>query len=264
MNIQGSRHSILVLLLAGAHFISGIAPVSRAAELPPLRVAAQLDSEPKFVAQGNIVSGSCIDIFRAIERIDQGIRFTGEQRWLPLKRIEAMAVAGQLDAVCGLIKNEERALAYRIAETPLFVVNYHFLVRADDTVNVKSLDEVRQLKGDRTVLVNGGSGAVSFLKNAGNLKIDSSASSTGVNIEKLLAGRGRFFYYRQPGLNSEVRKAGHEGKVRLLPTIFDAQTFYMMLGPHIPKETEARVAQALSKLNERGELKQIADKWSTY
>lgn len=264
MNIHGSRHSFFILLLAAAHVFPRIVSDSRAAELPPVRVAAQLDSEPKFVAQGNIVAGNCVDIFRAIEKIDPDIKFTGEQRWLPLKRIEAMTAAGQLDAICGLIKNEERTSSYRILETPLFVVTYHFLVRADDSVNVKSLGEVRQLKSDGIILVNGGSGAVSFLKNAGNLKIDSSASSTGGNIEKLLAGRGRFFFYRQPGLNSEVRKSGHEGKVRVLPTTFDAQVFYMMLGPHIPEETEARIAQALGKLNERGELKHIAEKWASY
>jgi len=172
--------------------------------------------------------------------------------------------AGQLDAVCGLIRNEERAAAYRIPETPLFTVAYHFLVRADDQVNVKNLDEVRKLKNNGVILVNGGSGAVTFLKNAGNLKIDNLASSTARNIEKLLAGRGRFFYYRQPGLNSEIRKAGHEGKVRILPTVFDAQVFYMMLGPHMPKETEARLVQALARLNERGELKQIAERWANY
>ncbi|XLZ69594.1 transporter substrate-binding domain-containing protein [Massilia sp. SR12] len=264
MNIHGSRHLLFILLLTGAHLISGIASQARATELPPVRVAAQLDSEPKFVAQGNIVAGNCVDIFRAIEKVDPGIKFTGEQRWLPLKRIEAMTAAGQLDAICGLIRNEERASTYRIADTPLFIVTYHFLVRADDSVNVKTLGDVRQLKGDGVILVNGGSGALSFLKSAGNLKIDSSASSTGGNIEKLLAGRGRFFYYRQPGLNSELRKSGHEGKVRVLPTTFDARVFYMMLGPHIPKETEARIAQALSKLNERGELKQIAEKWASY
>ncbi|WP_374583819.1 substrate-binding periplasmic protein [Pseudoduganella sp.] len=260
MDIKGGQRLLLSILLA----LPFISPVANSAELAAVRVAAQSDSEPKFIAHGNLVSGICIDIFRAIENTDSGIKFIGEQSWMSLKRIEAMVAAGQLDAVCGLIRNEERAAAYRIPETPLFTVAYHFLVRADDQVNVKNLDEVRKLKNNGVILVNGGSGAVTFLKNAGNLKIDSLASSTARNIEKLLAGRGRFFYYRQPGLNSEIRKAGHEGKVRILPTVFDAQVFYMMLGPHMPKETEARLVQALARLNERGELKQIAERWANY
>lgn len=252
--------------IAACGFISCLAMpvVGMAAELAPIRVAAQSDSEPKFVAQGNAVIGSCIDIFRAIERIDSELKFIGDQRWMPLKRIEAMAGAGQLDAVCGLVRNSERVTAYKILEAPLFTVTYHFLVRADDPINVKSLDEVRKLKSEGIILVNGGSGPVSFFKNVGGMKVDSSASSTGANIEKLLAGRGRFFYYRQPGLNSEIRKSGHEGKVRVLPTTFDAQIFYLMLGLHIPKEIETRIAQALNKLNERGELKLIAEKWASY
>lgn len=229
-----------------------------------VRVAAQSDSEPKFVPQGNAISGNCIDIFRAIEKTDPEIKFVGDQRWLPLKRIEAMAGAKQLDAICGLIRNDERVAVYRIPQTPLFAVTYHLLARVDDPVSVMTLDEVRRLGNDGIILVNGGSGPVNTLMKAGNLKIDSAASSTGTNIEKLLAGRGRFFYYRQPGLNSEIRKSGHAAKVRILPTAFDTQVFYMMLGAHIGKEAEAKITQALATLDHSGELKQIAAKWSEY
>ncbi|WP_342117110.1 substrate-binding periplasmic protein [Pseudoduganella sp. OTU4001] len=235
-----------------------------ASEPTQVRVAAQTDSEPKFIAQVGGVVGNCIDIFRAIEKIDPDIKFVGEQRWMPLKRIEAMVGARQLDAICGLIRNEDRLAAYKIPETPLFTVTYHFLVRADDPINVKTLDEVRRLKDDGVILVNGGSGPVATLKNAGHLKIDSAASSSSTNIEKLLAGRGRFFYYRQPGLNSEIRKSGHASKVRILPATFDSQVFYMMLGAHVGKDAESKISQALIKLSESGELKQIADKWATY
>lgn len=229
-----------------------------------LRVAAQLESEPKFIAQENAIGGSCIDIFRAIEKADPEIKFSGHQRWMPLKRIEAMVGARQLDAICGLIRNEERAAAYSIPDTPLFTVTYHLLVRADDPVNIRSWDDVRKLGDDGVILVNAGSGPVNSLAKVGSLKIDSAAGSTGSNIEKLLVGRGRFFYYRQPGLNSEVRKSGHAGKVRVLPTALDSQAFYLMLGTHVGKETESRISHALEKLSESGELKQIAEKWSGY
>lgn len=248
-----------VLILA----VAVIAPSCIAGPLE-IRVAAQSDSEPKFIAQGNGIIGNCIDVFRAIEKADPDIKFVGDQRWMPLKRIEAMTVAKQLDAICGLIRNEERISAYKIPETPIFTVTYHFLVRADDAINIRTLDEIRKLANDGVILVNGGSGPASTLVKAGNLKIDSAASSTRTNIEKLLAGRGRFFYYRQPGLNSEIRSSGHAGKVRVLPTTFDSQDFYMMLGAHIGKDTESKIAHALNKLNESGELKLIADKWATY
>lgn len=229
-----------------------------------IRVAAQIDSEPKFVAQGAAVAGSCIDIFRAIERVDPGLRFVGDQQWMPLKRIEAMIVGRKLDAACGLVRSDERIAAYKIPDTPLFSVNYHMLVRADDTVIAKNFDDVRKLNEDGVVLVNAGSGAIAALKKAGNLKIDSTANTTAQNIDKLLAGRGRFFYYRIPGLASEIRRGRHEQKVRMLPSVFDTQVFYMVLGRHVGKELEDRIALALGRLNEHGEMKQIAEKWSAY
>jgi len=70
-----------------------------AGEPAAIRVAAQSDSEPKFVAQGAAVAGSCIDIFRAIEKVEPGLKFVGDQQWMPLKRIEAMVVGHKLDAL---------------------------------------------------------------------------------------------------------------------------------------------------------------------
>jgi polar amino acid transport system substrate-binding protein len=235
-----------------------------AGEPAAIRVAAQSDSEPKFVAQGAAVAGSCIDIFRAIEKVEPGLKFVGDQQWMPLKRIEAMVVGHKLDAACGLVRSEERIAAYDIPDTPLFSVNYHMLVRADDPVNVKNFDEVRALDEGGVVLVNAGSGAIAALRKAGGLRIDNTANSTAQNIDKLLAGRGRFYYYRIPGLISEIRKGGHARKVRILPAVFDTQVFYMVLGRHLGKETEDKIAQALSRLNEHGELKQIAEKWAAY
>lgn len=235
-----------------------------AGEPTAIRVAAQADSEPKFVAEGNAVAGSCIDIFRAIEKANPELKFVGDQQWMPLKRIEALVMGGKLDAACGLVRSDERIAAYRIPDTPLFSVTYHMLVRADDPVNVKTFDDVRKLKEDGVVLVNAGSGAIAALRKAGKLRIDSTANTTAQNIDKLLAGRGRFFYYRNPGLNSEIRKAGHERRVRILPSVFDTQVFYLVLGRHVGKETEGKIAQALGRLNEQGELKQIAEKWSAY
>ncbi|KQZ42491.1 ABC transporter substrate-binding protein [Duganella sp. Root1480D1] len=237
---------------------------SWAAQPVAIRVAAQADSEPKFVAQGAAVTGSCIDIFRAIEKVDPRLKFVGEQQWMPLKRIEALIVGRKLDAACGLVRSDERIAAYNIPDTPLFSVNYHMLVRADDPVNVKNFDDVRDLNQEGVVLVNAGSGAIAALRKAGKLKVDSTANTAAQNIGKLLAGRGRFFYYRVPGLNSEIRKAGKERRVRILPSVFDTQVFYMVLGRHVDKETEDRIGQALSHLDEHGELQQIAEKWSAY
>lgn len=131
---------------------------------------------------------------------------------MPLKRIEAMIAGRKLDAACGLVRSDERIAAYKIPDTPLFSVNYHMLVRADDTVIAKNFDDVRKLNEDGVVLVNAGSGAIAALKKAGNLKIDSTANTTAQNIDKLLAGRGAFLLpHSRPGLGDQEGPARTEG-----------------------------------------------------
>ncbi|MRV72383.1 transporter substrate-binding domain-containing protein [Duganella sp. FT92W] len=260
------RGGIVIAAIAGA--ISGTfaaaawaAVPAHAADSIELRTAAQQGTAPKFVAADGGAAGLCIDIHRAIEKNDPGLRITGDQQWRPLPRLEAELRSGTLDIGCGLMRNREREADLSYAEPALFSVTYHLVARADDPVDVASWEDVRNLGEKGAILAIHGFGQVARLRELGGLAIDSGATDATTNLRKLLAGRGRFYYHRSPGIGAEIRKAGLDGKVRVLPATMDTQRFYMVAGRHVPAGTVARLNRALAQLDASGELKRLFSKW---
>ncbi|HEX7646042.1 MAG TPA: ABC transporter substrate-binding protein, partial [Noviherbaspirillum sp.] len=133
-----------------------------------LRTAAQIASDPKFVAvqeRGTpAVGGICVDILRALEKTDPEMKFTGDQNWQPLVRMEAGMASGDIDVICGLLRTKAREARYTYIEPPLFPVTYHLVVRADDDVQINSWDDVRALGVHGVVLVNNGFGIIDRLE----------------------------------------------------------------------------------------------------
>jgi ABC-type amino acid transport substrate-binding protein len=234
---------------------------ARAADIIELRTAAQQSTAPKFVQVEGSAAGLCIDIHRAIEKTDPALRITGDQQWRPLPRLEAELRSGTLDIGCGLMRNREREAELAYADPALFSVSYHLVARADDPVEVQSWDDVRSLGDKGAILAIHGFGQVARLKELGGLTVDAGAVDATTNLRKLLAGRGRFYYHRSPGIATEIRKAGVDGKVRVLPVMMDSQRFYMVAGRHLPGSTLARLNRALAQLDASGELKRLAGKW---
>lgn len=230
-----------------------------------LRTAAQEATEPKFIAvQGagaRHVIGLCIDIMRAVERVDPGLKFVGDQTMQPLIRVEAGIAAGDLDAACGFLRTPQREAKFVFVEPPLFSVNYFLTVRADDNVRVGNWDDVRRLGNEGVILVIHGFGGRKRLEEIGGLLIDSGGNTSTVNFQKLLAGRGRFYYHRSPGIKAEIRKAGVLGKVKVLPTSMDSQKLYLVLSKTLSADTVGRVAAALAQLSRSGELANLLAKW---
>lgn len=251
----------------GAMVIAAIAAAAawtvpaRAADIIELRTAAQQSTAPKFVPADGGAAGLCVDIHRAIEKADPGLRITGDQQWRPLPRLEAELRGGTLDIGCGLMRNREREADLAYAEPALFAVSYHLVARADDPVEVQTWDDVRNLGDKGAILAIHGFGQVARLKELGGLTIDAGAGDASINLRKLLAGRGRFYYHRSPGIAAEIRKAGLEGKVRVLPAMMDSQRFYMVAGRHVPGSTLARLNRVLAHLDASGELKRLFGKW---
>src|SRR5476649_1990028 len=98
-----ASHAACCLMLLAAS-LSGMAT--------ELRVAAQEGTEPKFIASDQGIVGLCIDIMRAIERVDPGLKFVGDQHWMPLIRVYSEAANGKQDAVCGVQDTPERRRHY--------------------------------------------------------------------------------------------------------------------------------------------------------
>ncbi|MFZ6656954.1 substrate-binding periplasmic protein [Undibacterium sp. TJN19] len=238
---------------------------SPAIALSQIRTAAQESSEPKFIAttlQGKpAVSGICIDIMRPIEKVDNSMQFVDDQQWQPRARIDANMHSGNLDAICGIQRIERHESRYNFIETPLFSVNYLLAVRADDDIEVFSWDDIRKLGSNGIILTLHGFGIVDILEKLGGLKIDSGATLSASNLKKLLAGSGRFYCHRSPGIKAEIRKAGLETKVKLLSKLQLSQKFYMGVSKTLSFHDVKKISAALAKLESNGELKKLFEKY---
>lgn len=255
-NMRNFHRAAAALVLL---FVSLVSPATE------LRTAAQQASEPKFVTLADngspVIGGLCIDILRAIEAVDPQLKFVGDQVWQPLARMEAGMATGDMDVICGLLRTEARESRYAYIDTPLFPVSYYLIARADDGVQIQGWEDVRKL-GDRgIVLVINGFGILGKLESVPGLKIDSGAYTSRGNFDKLLAGRGRFYYHRSPGINAEIRNAGVEGKVRILPTAMHREKFYMAASKRLPAKTVNRLSKAIALLERSGELARLFRNW---
>lgn len=253
-NILMKAGGAVVLLLAGL--------TSNAMEV---RTAAQDGADPKFVRlqQGGKpqVGGLCVDIMRAIERVEPGITFVGDQSWQPIARIEAGVATGELDAACGLLRNGERESRYAYIDTPLFAVNYHLVVRADDNVRISGWDDVRKLGKQGIILVNRGFGVTAEMEREGGLIVDAGAADSKTNFAKLLAGRGRFFIHRSPGVTEEIIRAGMQEQVKVLPAVMYRDYFYLVVSKKLAAEVREKMNKAVAQIKASGELAALRKKW---
>ncbi|MBR7799255.1 substrate-binding periplasmic protein [Undibacterium fentianense] len=252
-----------VLIVVFTLFVCGF-PQLTSAEIH-IRTAAQESSEPKFIAiksQGKpAISGICVDIFRSIEKRFPTIHFSGDQVWMPRRRMDLYFQDKRIDLICGVQDLPRNTAQYQLLSTVLFSVDYMLAVRADDPVQVKSWEEIRQLGDNGVILALQGFGIVDILQKIGGLKLDPSATSSLSNLRKLLAGRGRFYCHRSPGLKSSIQQAGLSREVRVLDHVFHTEKFYMGLRKDLPAFEVKMIQDALLDLSKSGELKRIFDRY---
>jgi len=252
--LPGVLISVLLTLMQPAHAIAVI------------HTAAQEASEPKYVAivnpQGKpAIGGMCVDIMRAIEKADRELQFTGDQVWQPRARIDAGLKAGNIDVICGVQRIARNTAQYQFAATPLFSVNYLLAVRADDAIAVEDWEDIRKLGNEGIILTLRGFGIVDILTQMGGLKIDDTATSSISNLKKLLAGRGRFYCHRSPGIGLAIRQAGLEDKIRLLSKPQLTEKFYMGMAKNMQPELVKKIGAALVLLEKNGDLKRIFERY---
>ncbi|MTV39208.1 substrate-binding periplasmic protein [Duganella radicis] len=237
------------------------APVA-AAPVTVLKVVAQEGTEPKFIPAGiGRVVGLCVDLFRAIERTDPSLQFVGDQQWLPLLRAHSELASHQHDALCAVQKTDERARQYVFLEPPLFQLRYQLIARADDSAVISNWDDVRALGQQAVILTNRGYTTPEMLARVGGLHIDPSATSPVINLQKLAAGRGRFFLHRAPGMQGFIDRAGLTHKVKILPTVMATTNVYMAMGTHVDAAVRLRVQRAIEQLEKSGELARLLKRW---
>ena len=227
-----------------------------------LRTAAQEGTEPKFIAAGkNHIDGLCIDIMRAIEHLDPSLHFTGDQQWMPLIRAYSELASGKQDVQCAMQRTPEREQRYHFIGPALYTIEYHFLARIDDKVIIHNWDDVRRLAPDGVVLINRGFAAGDILAGLGGIEIDASSTNPQLNLQKLLAGRGRLYFHRGPGLQRLLERTGNADKIRVLPQVMFSAKLYFATGRHVESSVNQRLERALLQLEKAGELERLMHKW---
>ncbi len=234
-----------------------------AAEAPvQLRTAAQEGSEPKFIADGQErIGGLCIDLMRAVEQIDPGLRFVGDQQWKPLIRVNAELANGTEDVACALQRTPLREQLLNFIGPPLYTIDYHFLVRSDDNVTINHWDDIRKLGPETVVLVNRGYAAGEILAAMGTFKVDASSPRAELNLHKLIIGRGRLYFHRGPGLHKLLERTGTAGQVTILPQVMYSAKLYFATSRQVDRKISERLAKALYVLEKKGELERLMRKW---
>jgi polar amino acid transport system substrate-binding protein len=239
-------------------------PVVGAPSEPPilLRTAAQEGTEPKFIAAGkDRIVGLCIDFMRAVEQVDPGLRFVGDQHWKPLIRAYSELANGHEDVQCAVQRSAEREHKFHFLGPPLYTIEYHFLARVNDKVTIQTWDDVRNLAPNGVVLINRGFAAGDILAALGGIEIDASSTNPELNLQKLIAGRGRLYFHRGPGLQKLLDRSGTADKVKILPQVMFSAKLYFATSRQLDSRVSERLANALFQLEKKGELERLMRKW---
>lgn len=244
----------LAAALAAGYLASGAAQ--------ELRTAAQENSVPKFVQQSAGVAGFCVDVMRAVERDDPALKFVGDQTWLPPKRLTAMLAHDLLDVACGITQSAALEGKFHYLTPALFKVDYKLAARVDDPAPIRNWDDIRQLGNQGIVLGVTGMSILQRVREQNHLIVISSDVTTlTTNLQMLVAGRGRFFFYRSPGLRQAIDDAGLSRQVKILPAVMDSAELYMVTANNLAPETANRLQRDLMRLKQTGELDRILARW---
>ena len=226
-----------------------------------VRTAAQ-NSFPKFYLDANnTMRGMLPEIIEEIMTIDPSIKIVGYEEFVPLKRAEEWMQKGAIDIFFGLTRSEKRKAQYVFPEKPLYQVQHVVAVRANDSVQVATFDDLRQLKENNTILTLYQTATYRFLLKQGGLKVDQRNRDVESILEKLVLSRGRFAYYHSLGLVSTIRKLNLEEKVRILPGSFRDYHHWHLYSQKVPESTRKQIDRAVQHMRETGRLQEITDKY---
>ncbi|SFN34608.1 ABC-type amino acid transport substrate-binding protein [Formivibrio citricus] len=257
----GSVCIVVRKCLAGVLLVLGMLSVPGGAALAEPLVEIKTISQEGFSAKFNPENeqrpGIMIEVFRAIERIDPGVKFVGYEAKGATARVEEELQTGEIDVFFGLAKTPLRATRYLYVEPPLYITRSILAARADDPVQIMGWDDVRALGEKGIVLVVRGTSHAQYLWTQGGLLIDDQAVTTPSNLRKLLAGRGRFFFGSDVNVAEEIETLKVATQVRILPVRFWETGIYAVFSKKASPAMVKRVGDAIRKLDRSGELKKI-------
>lgn len=239
--------------LAGLTFaLGGTCIHATAIELP----TSGRDSAPFFSLKAGKASGVCPEIYDALERVNPEIRIRGAEKLLSLSINERALETGANAINCGMGKSPHRDPFVRYVEL-VTTTTMQVAVRRDDPIQtIRDLDELAQLSQKDPVIVRRATVFADRLKARGVVTDDSSADNAA-NLNKLLAGRGRFYYNIDYLFAAQMREGAMAEKVRILPTAMEKQSVYLVVSSKVDPSVDAKISAAFATLRKRGEIDAI-------
>lgn len=233
--------------------------VAPAQELP-LRTVQQANSTVKYDPDGGpLKPGICLEILRAVEKIDPGLRFTGLDQAVPLKRVERLLAEGLVDAFFCLLKSPEREKQWRYAAVPLYTIRHVVVQRADDPRSADSLAELAAWSRHKPVLVMRGTALARRLV-AAKVTV-AEVGSEREALQMLQMGRADAIYGQDINLQRHVTDSRLGDKFKFGRTAFQEESQFLALRADLPAAYEERLTQALRRLEKDGTLRQLAEKY---
>ena len=232
---------------------------SHAQELT-LRTVQQANSVVKYDADGaQQRPGLCLDILRAVERADPGLRFTGLDQFMPLRRVERLLAEGQVDVFFCLLRSPDRERQWRYVPVPLYAVRHVIAQRVDDRRGVDSLLDLATMSQVKPVLVMRGSVLGRKLEGAG-VNVAEVASEREA-LQMLILGRADAVYGQDINLTRHIRDTQLADRVRLGRTVFQEDVQFLVVRNDLPPAVMERLAEVLRRLERDGVLRQLSEKY---
>ncbi|MEO6279322.1 MAG: transporter substrate-binding domain-containing protein [Roseateles sp.] len=225
-----------------------------------LRTVQQASSAVKYDPTGSpLKPGLCIEVLRAVEKLEPGLRFTGLETQVPLKRVERLLAEGQVDAFFCLLKSPEREKQWRYSPVPLYVIRHVVVQRADDERPFDTMAELAAASRGKRVLVMRGTAIARHLLQA-DVTITEVASEREA-LQMLAMRRADLIYGQDINLRHHIAENRLGDTMKIGHTVFHEEPQYLALRADLPAAVEERLTQALRKLERDGTLRQIADKY---
>ena len=232
---------------------------ARAAEPIQLRTAMQSGSLAKYAPDDAAAPGLCLEMLRAVERIDPGLRFVGLELRAPLLRIERLLAQCEIDVFFCLLKSPERMRHGRYLPVPLYRIRQMAVQRIADTTELRGMADLVAAGLKKPVLVTQGTLLAETLQRAN--VVTGVAPSEREALQMLQLGRTDVVYGQDVNLLRNIRAAGLGDRMRLSPTVFQEDFQYATVSKQMSPELEQRLTQALQQLERDGSLRAIAEKY---
>ncbi|MGM9481678.1 substrate-binding periplasmic protein [Roseateles sp. NT4] len=240
--------------------LTALLSLAASAQELTLRTVQQASSTVKYDPEGGPHRpGLCLEILRAVEKQDPGIRFTGLDQPVPLKRVERLLADGLVDAFFCLLKSPEREKQWRYAAVPLYTIRHVVLQRADDPRSPDTLADLAAWSKRKPVLVMRGTALARRL-----LAADVAVAEVGSEreaLQMLTLGRADAIYGQDINLQHHVAESKLGDKVKFGRTVFQEEPQWLALRADLPAAYEERLTHALRRLEKDGTLRQLAEKY---